>query len=339
VQDPQGSEFRKRNRSIIKNYFSSNAPKRLHIDNITYDGDDHLITFAELELPGATLLEQVRYLQNHRDSIRTALLGDVPTRCVDLIVPPKDSRAVAGYIIMETMGYPPFSGSNSLATAYSLVQNGFVEKQEGRHSFLLECPAGLVEVTYQCDQGEVSLVSLSGQDVYLAHDGLELEICGQKLEVPIVYSGGFYLMIPAHVSDLELQPANYPDFIAIGKQAVEAARHLYSPQHLQIGDVGPIAFANFMRDRTPAGHYVGATFVYPDVICYCPTGTGASAHTLIRYLAGEVQVGDRVEVQSPIGSTMLIDILGANRLQDRPRLQLRINGLPTAKEKTIQALV
>lgn len=333
-----GSAFSQRNRLIINNYFSSQAADRLHIDNISYDGDDHLVTYSEIDIPGTTLLEQVHYLQNYRDSIRTGLLGDVPTRCVDLIVPPKDSRAVAGYIIMETMGYPPFSGSNSLATAYSLIQNGFVEKQEGRHSFLLECPAGLVEVTYQCDQGEVSLVSLSGQDVYLAHDGLELEICGQKLKIPVVYSGGFYLMIPARVSDRELQPVNYPDFIAIGKQAVEAARCLYSPQHLQIGDVGPIAFANFMGDRTAAGHYVGATFVYPDVICYCPTGTGACAHTLIRYLAGEVQVGERVEVQSPIGSTMFIDILGADRLQDRPRLQIRINGLPQAKEISIRDL-
>ena len=33
----------------------------------------------------------------------------------------------------------------------------------------------------------------------------------------------------------------------------------------------------------------GTTFVYPDVICYCPTGTGASAHTLMRCMAGEAE--------------------------------------------------
>lgn len=334
-----GQTFQEKNRQIIRDYFDSTTPEQLHIDNVTYDGDDHLITYAELEIPGTTLLEQRNYLQKHQDKIRTQLLGDVPTRCVDLIVPPKDPKAVAGYIIMETMGYPPFSGSNTLATGFSLLQNGFVDKQEGEHSFYLECPAGLVEVGYACQEGQVTRVSLSGQDVYLAHDGLKLNIAGQQLRVPVVYSGGFYLMIPTEPIDIELHQDNYATLIEIGKQAVDEARALYRPDHLLIGDIGPIAFANFMKNRTAGGYYIGATFVYPDVITYCPTGTGASAHTLMRYIAGEVKIGDRVEVRSPIDSTMQIDILGADLLQDRQRLQLRINGLPTAKEKTIQALV
>ncbi len=333
-----GKDFSVNNHRVISDYFKSTTPEKLHIDNITYDGDDHLITYASTDIPGDTLLDQKNYMEEHMDNIRVQLLGDEPTRCVDLIVPPKDPRAVAGYIIMETMGYPPFSGSNTLSTGYSLLQNGFVEKQEGRHSFFIECPAGLAEITYECENGKIKLVSITGQDVYLAHDGLDLNICGQDLKVPVVYSGGFYLMIPAGKIPTELRQENYDEFIRIGKKAVDDARRSYYPKHLTVGDVGPIPFANFMADKHEGGYYVGATFVYPDVICYCPTGTGASAHTLMRYLAGEVAVGDRVEVRSPIGSTMYIDILGADQLQDRPRLQLRINGLPTPKAMDIQAI-
>lgn len=333
-----GEAFHDRNRRVINTYFNSNQPEKLHIDNVTYDGDDHLITYSKQQIPGATLLEQRWYLEKHQDNIRTQLLADVPTRCVDLIVPPRDPRAVAGYIIMETMGYPPFSGSNTLATAFSLLQNGFIEKQDGRHSFFLECPAGLSEITYTCDNGGITMVSITGQDVYLAHEGLDLQICGNTVKVPVVYSGGFYLMIPSKAIATALKPENYAEFIEIGRAAVEEARAQFSPRHLLIGDVGPIAFANFMQDKTGQGHYVGATFVYPDVITYCPTGTGASAHTLMRYIAGEVKVGDRVEVRSPSDSTMYIDILGADLLEGRQRLQVRINGLPTAKERDIQAV-
>src|SRR6056297_923764 len=180
-----GQTFQEKNRQIIRDYFDSTTPEQLHIDNVTYDGDDHLITYAELNIPGATLLEQVNYLQKQQDNIRTQLLGDVPTRCVDLIVPPRDPRAVAGYIIMETMGYPPFSGSNTLATAFSLLQNGFVEKQEGHHNFFIECPAGLAEVGYVCENDRIRTVSISGQDVYLAHDGLRLTISGHPINVPV----------------------------------------------------------------------------------------------------------------------------------------------------------
>lgn len=333
-----GQNFRENNQRIIRDYFASTTPEKLHIDNITYDGDDHLITYTEIDIPGGSILEQKNYLEENRDNIRTQLMGDEPTRCVDLIVPPKDQRAVAAYIIMETMGYPPFSGSNTLSTGYSLLQNGFVEKEEGRHSFFIECPAGLSEITYECENGEIKLVSITGQDVYLAHDGLDLKISGKDIKVPIVYSGGFYLMIPSKEISTELKQANYAEFIKIGKQAVDDARKQYYPKHLLLGDLGPIAFANFMEDKTADGHYVGATFVYPDVICYCPTGTGSSAHTLMRYISGEVKVGDRLEVRSPIGSTMYIDILGADLLDGRQRLQVRINGLPTPKERDIQAI-
>ncbi len=330
--------FKENNLRVIRDYFNSAEPQKFHIDNVTYDGDDHLITYAEIDIPGASILEQMNYLKNNRDNIRTQLLGDDPTNCGDLIVPPKDPRAVAGYIIMETMGYPPFSGSNTLATGYSLLQNGFVEQQEGIHSFFIECAAGLSEITYESAGGVIQMVSITGQDVYLAHDGLELTICDKVINVPVVYSGGFYLTIPAKEISTTLKPENYDEFIKIGKQAVDDARALYYPKHLTVGDVGPISFVNFMADKQPSGHYVGATFVYPDCICYCPTGTGASAHTLMRHVSGEVKVGDRVEIQSPIGSTMYIDILGAEPLEGRPRLQVRINGLPTPKEQSIKAI-
>ncbi|MDA3902410.1 MAG: proline racemase family protein [Desulfuromusa sp.] len=333
-----GKNFKENNLRVIQNYFGSNTPEKLHIDNITYDGDDHLITYTEIDIPGDSLLEQMDYMEESMDNIRLQLLGDDPTNCSDLIVPPKDPRAVAGYIIMETMGYPPFSGSNTLAAGYSLLQNGFVEQKDGKHSFYIECAAGLSEITYESINGEIKMISITGQDVYLAHDGLELTICGKQVKVPVVYSGGFYLMIPSKEIPTELKQENYDEFIKIGKKSVDDARALYYPKHLTVGDVGPIPFANFMEDKQEAGHYVGATFVYPDCICYCPTGTGSSAHTLMRYVAGEVKVGDRVEVQSPIGSTMYIDILGADKLEDRPRLQVRINGLPTPKEVGIQAI-
>ena len=333
-----GERFKENNLRVIHDYFNGTEPKNLHIDNITYDGDDHLITYTEIDIPGESILEQMNFLENNRDNIRTQLLGDDPTRCVDLVVPPKDPRAVAGYIIMETMGYPPFSGSNTLSTGYSLLQNGFIEQQEGKHSFFIECAAGLSEITYESNNGEIKMVSITGQDVYLAHDGLDLNVCGKELKVPVVYSGGFYLMIPSKEIPTELKQENYNEFIKIGKKAVEDARALYSPKHLTVGDVGPIPFANFMEDKQDGGYYIGATFVYPDVICYCPTGTGSSAHTLMRYLAGEVNVGDRVEVRSPIGSTMYIDILGAEPLEGRPRLQVRINGLPTPKEQSVKAI-
>ncbi len=84
-----GKNFKENNLRIIQNYFGSTTPEKLHIDNVTYDGDDHQITYTEIDIPGDSLLEQMDYMEAHMDHIRVQLMGDDPTNCIDLIVPPK----------------------------------------------------------------------------------------------------------------------------------------------------------------------------------------------------------------------------------------------------------
>jgi proline racemase len=50
----------------------------------------------------------------------------IPEMSVDLLVPATDPRAAAGYIIMEVMGYPIYSGSNTLCTATAVLESGIV---------------------------------------------------------------------------------------------------------------------------------------------------------------------------------------------------------------------
>ena len=50
-----------------------------------------------------------------------------PAMCCNLILPPTDPQADAGYVIMEQTEYPPMSGSNTICVVTVLIETGIGE--------------------------------------------------------------------------------------------------------------------------------------------------------------------------------------------------------------------
>lgn len=88
----------------------------IEVVDVHVEGGLHRIILGGVKpLPGATVLEQMQYLRSHGDGLRQLVLneprGGRPSLFADLVVPPCLPEADAGYIIMETMGYPLISGN------------------------------------------------------------------------------------------------------------------------------------------------------------------------------------------------------------------------------------
>src|SRR5699024_8175365 len=137
----------------------------------THAGGDvsRIVTSGVADLPGDTVRAKMEYLRDEADDLRRLLLEEpngIPEMSVDLLVPPSDPQAAAGYIIMEVMGYPIYSGSNTLCTATAVLETGIVEKREGELEFMLEAPAGLVQVGARVENGVVEAVTCEGLPSY-----------------------------------------------------------------------------------------------------------------------------------------------------------------------------
>ena len=80
---------------------------------------------------GADMLEARKYFMTHLDHVRTLLLTEprgYPCQNLNIILPPSDSRAEAGYIIAEQNGiYPLFSGHNTICVVTALLETGQAE--------------------------------------------------------------------------------------------------------------------------------------------------------------------------------------------------------------------
>lgn len=274
----------------------------------THAGGDvsRIVTGGVAALPGDNVRAQMVYLRDEADDLRRLLLEEpygIPEMSVDLIVPPSDPKAVAGYIIMEVMGYPIYSGSNTLCTATAVLESGIVAKQEGTQHFTLEAPAGLVDIEARVENGVVKAITCQGLPSYIdTYDG-RINVPGiGVITYHIAYSGGFYALVDATELGFELVAAEERRLAETAHAIVEAIRTDRLFSHYSLGDVGPLPFLHFMGpvDNPADGFFRArsATYVHPNVICRSTTGTGTSARLALMNYRGEIEPGDRLETVS-----------------------------------------
>ncbi|MGQ7247099.1 proline racemase family protein [Halomonas sp. V046] len=257
-------------------------------------------------LPGDSVRAQMEYLRDSADGLRTLLLQEpygVPEMSVDLIVPACDPRAAAGYIIMEVMGYPIYSGSNTLCTATAVLESGLVEKREGHQSFLLEAPAGLVQVEAHVTAGVVDSVTCEGLPSYIHTYQARITVPGYgDVTYSVAYSGGFYALVDAASLGFSLTLDEQDRLSDCAHAIVEAIQAERGFSHYTLGDVGPLPFLHFMGpvEQVADGFYRSrsTTYVHPGVICRSTTGTGTSARLALLHYEGKIDPGDRLETVS-----------------------------------------
>lgn len=303
----------------MKDDHSPHRMRSIGLIDMQSGGDvSRIITYGVGHLPGDSVLEKMRYIQQHGDGFRRLLLSEPygdPYMSLDLIVEPSNPKAQAGYIIMEAMGYPLYSGSNTICTATAVLQSGIIPMEEGEQSIVLESPAGLAHIKAYNENGRVQSITTQGEPAYV-------EARDQVVDVPhygqvrydLVWSGAYFALVDAAHFGFKLTADEMPALAAFGHALVTAARPQVTQQHPELGEVGPLPFAHFMGPLEPVGsegyRTPSATYVHPGVICRSPTGTGTSARLALMYDAGDIHEGQWIETVSPRGSSFVGKVLG-----------------------------
>lgn len=274
----------------------------------THAGGDvsRIVTGGIDPIPGKTVREHMEYLRDNADGLRELLLFEpygIPEMSVDLIVPATDPQAAAGYIIMEVMGYPIYSGSNTLCTATAVLEAGIVEKREGVLHFKLEAPAGLVNIEATVKNGVVEAVTCEGLPSYIDTYRATIHVPGiGDVTYSVAYSGGFYALVDAQQLGFKLVLEEERALAETAHKIVEAIQAERGFSHYTLGDVGPLPFLHFMGpEEQVADGYIrsrSTTYVHPGVICRSTTGTGTSARLALMNHEGRLTIGDKLETVS-----------------------------------------
>ena len=169
-----------------------------------------VITGGMPHMPGKTVFEKMQWMQEHADDIRLMMLREPrghPALCCNVLVPPCDPRADAGFIIMEQTEYPPMSGSNTICVVTVLLETGILPMVEPMTELTLESPAGLLQVKARCENGKVTRVEFRNVPAFAVHLEAEIEVPGLgKAVVDVAWGGMFFVLARADQFGLELAP-------------------------------------------------------------------------------------------------------------------------------------
>lgn len=250
-------------------------------------------------LRGTTVAEQCADFARRFDSLRLKLIQPphgTLHMCPVLLLPPSRPDTDFGVIIMESMGYPPISGSNLFCATAVALERGFAGIREPETHLRVETPAGVVPVTAQCRDGRCRRVAFENTPARLK-TSLHASIDDAPLAVTIVAAGVDYAMVDAEHLGIRLTPDSGDSLVRPGVELVALAGTDFALFHERIHVAGDGASCTV------------AVFQKPGVICRSPTGTGTSAMLALAYARGLIDPETPLTTTSPDGGTFTGRIL------------------------------
>ncbi len=282
--------------------------------------------------PGETIWDQARWIAQDgrlRDFVLNEPRGGI-FRHVNLLVPPKDPRAVTGWIIMEPVHTPPMSGSNSICVATVLLDTGIVPMREPETHFLMEAPGGLVEVVSTCRNGKAERIRVTNVPSFAARLDAVLEVEGiGTLTVDTAYGGDSFVLVDAAACGFALDPSEARDLAEMGVRITRAANDQLGFVHPTNSGWNHISFCQFTQPvERQGGTATGRNTVAiePGKLDRSPTGTGCSARMAVLHARGQLGVGEPFTGLSILGSAFHCRIERLADLNGTPAIVPSISG-------------
>ncbi len=290
-----------------------------------------------LDVPGATMLEKARHLEHHGDELRRLLLREprgYPALCANVILPPTNPAADAGYVIMEHLEYPGMSGTNTICVATALLETGMLPMKEPATEITLEAPAGLIRIRATCAGGKVTGITFRNVPAFATHLDTPIEVpqVGTVI-VDVAYGGMFYVIADAEALGFRLVPDEGGDITRVTEMIKAAAAEQLPVVHpeqpgfagITIGQLsGPAhdprnSWRNVVTVSTGALDWDRPS-TWTGVIDRSPCGTGTCAKMATLHARGRLAVGDefrhegildtvftgRVEAETSVGGSAAI---------------------------------
>ncbi len=267
-----------------------------------------IITGGMPEIHGVTLLERRRYMLEHLDYIRRALMWEPRGHynmygCV--VTAPVAPDADFGVLFMHNEGYSTMCGHGIIALVTALLETGAFPAKGQHTPVSLDTPAGLVRATAHLDgNGHVERVSFLNVPSFLYARDVELMLPDYgKLLVDVAFGGAFYAFIPAEQVGLKVRPENTQQLVAAAEAIRMAVNDAISIEHPIEADLSFVYGAILTDVPENPAHHSRNVCVFADAeVDRSPTGTGVSARLALHHARGEIDDGQQIVVESILGS-------------------------------------
>lgn len=279
-----------------------------------------VITGGVHDVPGDTMLAKREHLARHGDQLRRMVLREprgYPALCANLVLPPTDPRADAGFVIMEQAEYPAMSGSNTICTATVLIDEGLVPVSEPLTELTLEAPAGLIRVRAEVEDGRARSITFQNVPAFVVELNAPVEVPEVgRVRVDVAWGGMFYAIVEAAALGLDLTPDEGRDIVRLGEMVKAAAREQIPVVHPEQPEIAGITIIQLTASPTVPGAHGRNTVVvssgtldwsrpasFTGVLDRSPCGTGTCARMAALHARGKLGLGQDFVHEGILGTT------------------------------------
>jgi proline racemase len=295
------------------------------------------------DVPGATMFEKMIHLRDHEDSLRRLMLREprgYPAANCNLLLPPTDPAADAGFVIMEQTEYPPMSGTNTICVTTVLIETGIVEAREPRTELVLETPAGLVRVTAQVEDGKVTQVTFRNVPAFAVHLDATVDVPEVgPVRVDVAWGGMFYAIADAAPFGLDLVPSEGGRIVRIGEMIKAAAREQLPVAHPENPAIEGISISQLSGPPLdPTATRRNAVVVstgeldwsrpetWTGAIDRSPCGTGTCAAMAVLHAKGELGLNEDFVHEGVLGTRFVGRLVEETTVGDRAAVVPTLSG-------------
>ncbi|MEK6345988.1 MAG: proline racemase family protein [Burkholderia sp.] len=304
--------------------------KTLQLLDVHCEGEvGKVITSGIYDIPGDTMMAKMDYINKVDDSLRRFVCLEprgAVNQTVNLMIPPCDPSADAGFIVLQADEAHPMSGANTMCVATALLETGMIEMQEPTTTLRLEAPAGIVTATAECRDGKCERVSLDMIPAFVEalDQTVQTEEYGE-VRLDIAFGGVFYAVVFVEQLGIEITPDYTEQLVKAGMVIKRAANAAFSVRHPNVPSIDHIAYAIFAQ-RMDDGSVRTCCTLWPGRVDRSPCGTGSSAILSVRHARGEVAVGETFITRSIIGSEFTVTLKGETEVGGRPAVLPNVSG-------------
>jgi proline racemase len=287
---------------------------------------------GKLAAPGETMFEKMKYLEANADWFRLPMLREprgYPRSCVNVLLPPTDPRADAGFVIMEQSAlFATMSGTNLMAVTTVLLETGLVTPTEPVTTLLLEVPAGLIEVRAHCEGGRVTLVEFENVPSFATAVDVPIEVPGfGTVPVSVAWGGMACAVVDADALGVELAPDQAR---SVGEAIVAvcgAAREQIGFRHPLNDELTEVEATVVMgRPRDPANQARQTCGIPTGQMDTSPSGTGTSAGMAVLHARGALGVSEEFRTEGVLGGVFRCGVARETSVGEVAAIVPRIGG-------------
>ena len=257
---------------------------------------------------GRTVLEKRRYFREHYDHLRTGLMWE-PRGHADMYGAVISSSADADFDVffIHNEGYSTMCGHAIIALIKLVVETQLVSTNE----VTFNVPAGRIQARATVRDGKVVEAYFRNVPSFLYLRDRRIDVDGiGRVAFDIAYGGAFYAFVRAEDVGLTLVPENFTRLIDYGRRIKHAVMSQFPITHPFEDDLSFLYGTIFTGPPQDTTHHSRNVCIFAEgELDRSPTGSGVSARAALHFAKGELDINQRITIESILGTTMTVSVV------------------------------